>query len=254
MSQFLFGSGILWGTPLTDANSNAIANPSPVQFGTLQDCSIDMSFDTKMLYGQNQFPVAVGRGKGKMSGKAKIAQVNGMLYNSIFFGQTLSAGTLVSDVYDTTGAAIPATPYTITVTPPGSGAWSRDLGVKNANGVPMTCVAGTPTTGQYAVTAGAYLFAAADTGLTVYISYQYTATSAGAKKLVIANLPMGYAPTFKTDLLLPYQGKSLVLTLGSCVGSKLSMATKQDDFAIPEFDFDAFADSNGNIGTLAWSE
>ena len=253
MSQHLFGSGILWGTPQTDANSNSISNPTPVQFGILQDCSVDISFDTKMLYGQNQFPVATGRGKGKISCKAKAAQINGALFNSLFFGQTLTSG-IISDVYDTTGTVIPGTPYQITPTVPSSGTWSADLGVVNASGVPMTRVASSPTTGQYSVSAGVYTFAAADTSNTVYINYQYTASSTTAKKSTVTNLPMGYAPTFRCDLLVPYKGKSLIYTLNTCIASKLSIATKQDDFVIPEFDFDAFADSNGNVLTWAMSE
>ena len=63
MTQNVFGAGVLWATPTTDAYGNTIANPTPVQFGIAQEVSVDVSFDTKMLYGQNQFPVAVGRGK-----------------------------------------------------------------------------------------------------------------------------------------------------------------------------------------------
>jgi hypothetical protein len=253
MSQYAFGAGILWGTALLDASGNAIANPSPVQFGELQDVSLDISFDTKMLHGQNQFPVAIGRGKGKISGKSKFARLNGRILNDLFFGQTLSNG-ILSDVYDTTGAAIPTTPFTITPTVPSSGTWSADLGVRNANGVPMTRVASGPTTGQYSVSAGVYTFAAADTGLTVFISYQYTATSTSAKKSTVVNLPMGYAPSFKCDLYMPYQGKSLICSLPNCIGSKLQLATKLDDFFIPEFDFEGFADSSGNVMTWATTE
>lgn len=253
--QFGFGSGVFWGTPLTDANGTAIpANvATPIQLGVMQDLSIDISFDTKMLYGQNQFPVAVGRGKGKMSGKAKLAQFSGAMINSLIFGQTVAAG-ILSDVYDATGAAVPATPFTITPTVPSSGTWTADLGVKNSNGVPLTRVASGPTTGQYSVTAGAYLFAAADTGNTVFISYQYTAASTTAKKSTVLNLPMGYAPTFKADIFVPYQGKSLVLTIPQCIASKFGIGTKQDDFLIPEFDFDGFADGAGNALYWAVSE
>lgn len=253
MSQYAFGAGILWGTPLLDATGAAIANPTPVQFGELQDVSLDISFDTKMLHGQNQFPVAIGRGKGKISGKSKFARLNGALINSLFFGQTLAAG-IVSDVYDTTGALIPTTPFTITPTVPSSGTWSADLGVTNASGVPMTRVASAPTTGQYSVAAGVYTFAAADTGLRVFISYQYTATSTTAKKSTVANLPMGYAPSFKCDLYMPYQGKSLICSLPNCIGSKLQLSTKLDDFFIPEFDFEGFADASGNVMTWATTE
>lgn len=253
MAQYVFGSGVLWGTPTTDANGALIVNPTPVQFGTMQDVSLDINFDTKQLYGNLQFPVAVGRGKGKISGKAKAAQMNGSLINSLFFGQTLTNG-IVDNFYDTTGQAIPLTPFTITVTPPSSGTWSQDLGVRDANGTPMSRVASAPTTGQYSVAAGVYTFAAADTGLTVFISYQYTATSTSAVKSTVLNLQMGYAPSFRVDLSMPYAGKKLIFTLPNVLSSKMSFATKQDDFMVPEFDFDAYASANGQVLTYAMSE
>ena len=39
---------------------------SSVEFGTLQDCNVDFSFDKKELYGRNQFPVKIARAKGKV--------------------------------------------------------------------------------------------------------------------------------------------------------------------------------------------
>lgn len=251
--QNIFGAGILWAAATTDAYGNAIANPSPVQFGVCQEIAVDVSFDTKMLYGQLQLPVAIGRGKGKIGVKVKAAQVNGLLLNSLVFGQTLLTGTL-SDVYDVTGTAIPTTPFQITPTVPASGTWANDLGVRNASGVPLIRVASAPTTGQYAVAAGLYTFAAADTTLVVFISYQYTATSTVAKKSALINLPMGYAPTFRVDIFMPFQGKAMVWTFPNCIASKLAMATKLDDFMIPEIDADVFADAAGNIGSYGLSE
>jgi hypothetical protein len=251
MSQYSFGSGALWGTPLQDAAGNAISNPTPLLFGTLQDISIDMSFETKTLHGQNQFPVAVGRGKGKITGKAKYAQISGAMFNSLFFGQTMTAG-LLSANYDTTGVLIPASsPYTVTVTPANSGVWSQDLGVIDANGQPMTRVASAPASGQYSVAAGVYTFAAGDTGKKVYVNYQYTATSTTSRKSTVQNVQMGYAPTFRADFSVSYQGKSLTMSLPSCIASKLGFGAKNDDFSVPEFDFEAFADPAGNV--LTWS-
>jgi len=249
MAQYGFGAGAVWGTPLTDAFGNAIANPSPILFGVLQNVSVDISADVKELTGQNQFPVAIGRGKAKITGKAAFAQLNGAIFNSLFFGQTMSSG-ILSDVYDTIGAAIPTTPYTITPTVPGSGTWSQDLGVRDSNGLPMTRVASAPTTGQYSVSAGVYTFAAADTGKTVFISYQYTATSTTAKTSLVSNVAMGNAPQFRCDLTNAYQGKSLTLTLYGCVATKMTLATKLDDFMMPDFEFSAFADSAGRV--LSW--
>lgn len=266
MAQYGFGSGILWGRQLSDAQGNALAaNVQPlIRFGALSDVSLDISFDTKTLHGQNQFPLAVGRGKGKITGKAKFSQLNGAIMNMLFFGQTLAAGAIV-DVYEVVGKLIPATPFTLTGAGaeatatfqiPNSGVFSKDLGVLDQNGLAMTKVASAPITGQYSVNevTGAYLFAAADTGLRVYINYQYTATVTGAKKSTVVNLPMGYAPTFSVSLSLPYQGKTMTIDLPQCISSKLTLATKLDDFIQPDFSWESFADGAGNVMTYSLSE
>ncbi len=253
MPNTLFGAGVIWGTPLTDASGGAIAVPTPLMIGILQDVSIDISFDSKMLHGTGQFPIAAGRGKGKITGKAKFAQVNGLLLNSLFFGQTMSSGALLADSRDLTGVAIPSTPFTIT---PVTGAvpartWVADLGVRDAGGNAMTRVASAPTTGQYSVAAGVYTFAAADVGQTVFIAYQYTATVTGAKSSTVSNLAMGPTPTFRCDFFNSFgASNSLTLTLYACTSNKLSLSTKMEDFLIPEFAFDAFADANGRV--LQW--
>jgi hypothetical protein len=251
--MYLFGSGTLYGIPTSDANGNAIAVPTPVKFGTLQNVSVDVSFENKTLYGQSQFPVAVGRGKGKISGKASFASLNGATVNSMFFGQTLSSG-IIGVVNDVTGTAVPTTPFQITPTVPNAGTWTLDLGVTDANGRDFTRVTSGPTTGQYSVSAGVYTFATADTALVVFISYEYTATSTTAKKSTVSNLLMGYAPTFRCELSAPYAGKQMTLTLFNCISSKMTFATKQDDFMVPEFDFDAFANSAGQVMTYQFSE
>jgi hypothetical protein len=249
----LFGSGVVWGTATQDAFGNILATPQPVQFGALQDVSVDISFDSKLLYGRGQFAIDAARGKGKIAIKPKFAQVNGALMNNLFFGQTTTAQ-LVGDFDDLTGAAIPAAPSTITPTVPSGGAWSSDLGVRDSNGVPLTRVTAAPTTGQYSVAAGVYTFAAADTGKTVYIAFQYTATVAGAKKGNIQSLVMGPAPKFRCDLSIPYGTKMLTMAFMNCVSSKLTLATKQDDFIVPEMDIDAIGDAFGNVGYWSISE
>lgn len=253
--MYVFGSGLMFITPRADASGASLTNPTPLLVGTMQDASVDVSFENKTLYGQNQFAVDVARGKGKISGKAKFAHIFGAMFNSVLFGQTLSTG-LISVNYDTTGAVIPATPYQITVTPPGSGSFGRDLGViSSTTGLPLTRVASSPAAGQYSVdAAGEYTFAAADTGKTVFINYEYTSSAAGATNSTIMNLPMGSTPTFICDLVMPYQGKTLKLKLHKCASSKLSLATKQDDYTIPDFDFEAVALPTGQVMTYSLSE
>ena len=251
--QNIFGAGVLWGTPTADAFGNAIANPTPVQLGVCQEIGLDLSAENKLLYGNQQMPIAIGRGKMKIGLKFKFAQVNAATLNTLFFGQTVTSG-ILGDVWDRSGTVAAAT---VTVTPPSGGTWTKDLGVVTASGAPMTRVASAPTTGQYSVAAGgAYTFNAADVtaALVVYISYQYTATSTVAKTSGLLSLAMGNAPSFRTDILMPFQGKQVVWTLNNCVSSKLSFQTKLDDFTIPEMDADVFADAVGNIGSYGVSE
>lgn len=80
--QLSFGSGAIWGER-TDVIGSGIG---PRQFGVLQDIQIDFDWSDKELYGQLQFPVAIARGQGKITGKAKFAQILGLLYSDFFRG------------------------------------------------------------------------------------------------------------------------------------------------------------------------
>lgn len=250
--MFVFGAGNLYGIPLQDALGTAIANPTPVKFGTLQEVSLDLSYDMKQLYGQNQFPVAVGRAKGKVSGKAKMADINGALLAGIYFGQATSVGLVATNI-DTTGSVVPTTPFQITPTPPNSGVYSRDLGVRDSTGKVYTRGSTASAAGIYALTGGQYTFNTGDAGKTVYIDYVYTKASGGTT-LDIANQAMGYMPTFRVELFMPYQGKTMQVQIPNAVSTKISFATKLDDFTVPEFDFEGFADSAGKVILLNFSD
>jgi len=84
--MFAFGSGVLLGTR-TD-----VANATPVNFGLVQEVQLDLQFTAKELYGQYQFPVAIARGQGKATGKAKMAQISGLAFNNLFFGGSPASG------------------------------------------------------------------------------------------------------------------------------------------------------------------
>jgi hypothetical protein len=133
-----------------------------------------------------------------------------------------------------------------------------DLGVVNVNtGVQLTPVASAPTTGQYAVSStGVYLFAAADAGQDVAISYSYTQSTAGSAFTYYAQ-PMGFRPVFKMVLSNAafmnnpaYAGQPLGLTLWNVGISKFSLDFKNEDWNIPESDFSASADFMGRVFTM----
>ncbi len=70
-------------------------------------------------------------------------------------------------------------PFQLTAMQP-LGAWALDRGVSYASsGKPLTPVAGTPTTGQYNVSAGVYTFSPRDANEAVLISYGYIPTAGG---------------------------------------------------------------------------
>jgi hypothetical protein len=70
---------------------------------------------------------------------------------------------------------VPSTgPYAVTVNAP-NGSWAVDAGVTYADGTSLAPINGTPSVGQYSSSqgTGAYVFAAADAGRPVLISYSY---------------------------------------------------------------------------------
>jgi hypothetical protein len=254
--QLAFGAGALWGNR-TDVIGSGIG---PDQFGILQDVQIDWDWTTKELWGQFQFPVDIARGQGKITGKAKFARIFGAIYGDLFFGQTPATGQVT--VSENEAATVPATgPYTVTVA--NASSFADDLGIYYASGSMagnrFTRVTTPAAAGQYSVNlaTGIYTFAAADANASLAVSYLYNNATAG-RKLVLTNQFMGYTPTFKATFYTTKttQGvpAGLALVLNACTASKLSMPTKVDDYRIEEFDFSAFADAAGTIGTLSVNE
>ena len=72
--MFVFGSGVLIGTP---------SGGTPINFGLAQEVSLNIAATTKALYGQNNFPVAIGQGTRKMTGKAKLARISGQALGNL---------------------------------------------------------------------------------------------------------------------------------------------------------------------------
>jgi len=242
MAIFQFGSGVLLGAR-TD-----IADATPINFGLVQEVQLDLSFTTKELYGQNQFAIAVARGTAKMTGKAKMAQISGLAFNNLFFGMTMSSDYTASSFGE--ACAVPSSsPYTVTAAHAAS--FIADYGmVYAATGLPLTLVASSPGAGQYSVSAGTYTVNAGAAGKAVLVNYIYTATG-GGQKIPLVNQPLGTTPTFSAQLYTSFQGKTVTVSLYNCVSSKLSYATKLEDFTVPELDFAVFANAAGNV--LDWS-
>lgn len=255
----LFGSGYCFGRPTQDALGNAITTGQPVVFATNQEITWDVNFNLKKLMGQSQMVDDLRRGAVAHTGKIKNGRFFGAGLNMVLFGQpsVLTAGTLTA-----ISAAVASVPIAATITPvvPNSGTFVQDVCVVNAStGVMMTPVAGTGalSAGQYHVAGGTYSFSSGDVtaAFGVFINYQYTASVTAAYTQSPQNLPMGSTPFFSLSHTVPLDGKYLTLLWPRVTLSKFSANFKNEDFFIPECDWEACRDPvSGNIMTWSTSE
>lgn len=240
MSEYIFGTGQLYSTP--------VGGGAPLRWGALQDVSVDFNGDLKQLHGQYQFALDAARGKTKIEWKASSGNIDVEAFNKVYFGGTTTTGSELVQVFNEAGT-IPTTPFQITVTQAAN--FFMDLGVYfSATGVPLKQVTSGPAANQYSVSAGGvYTFNTADSTKGVLINYLYTSTSTGGS-YVIANQLMGSTPKFQLVLSQVYDSKTFTLILYSCISDKLSLPLKQDDYLIAEISGSAQANSANNIGRI----
>jgi len=241
IQQTVFGPGIIY------AKAN-VTGSAYKQLGSIQDFSFDETKNMKELFGSFQFPIDVATSTIKLSGKIKQATINATAYNDIFFGQTLTTGQILTATGEA-GTIPSSTTYTVTVSH--SSLFNQDLGVVYADGsaVFQYIASGTPTVGQYTVSAvGVYTFAAADAGKAVSISYRYTATTG----VTITNSQqlIGSTVTFSLMYVTQHGGKELSIEFYRVITPKMALSFKQEDFMIPELDLAMFANDAGNAFTL----
>lgn len=250
MVQLSFGVGTLWG-------ERSDVPTGPTQFAILQEVNLEFSWEIRELYSQYQFPVDIARGKGKITGKAKYARILGSIYSDLFFGITSTAGQNV--IANNEVASVPATPGPYTVTVANAANFRDDLGVYFSDTARrIDLVASGPVAGQYSVneSTGVYTFAAADQGRPLYVSYRYSVTT--GRTITLSNQFLGFTPTFKATFHSVRSGivagGQLVVVLNACTSNRLSIPNTMDDYALNEFEFSAFADVTGSMGTIMTAE
>jgi hypothetical protein len=241
MAQSVFGVGFLFATPQG-------TTPTPTRFGRLQDVQVDFSYDSKLLYGSNQYALEQARGKAKIDLKAAVGVVDPNLFNNIFFGLTTAAGETLNSVDES------ATPSSGTFTVANASTFSQDLGVYNTvTGLWLTRVAATPAIGQYAVntSTGVYTTNTAQNGQLLKASYTYASAATGSS-LSFTNQIMGSTVIFSVQLVNKFRGsdgvvRSLFLNFPAVQCPKLSMPLKLDDFTLPQLDMSAQDNGSGNV-------
>jgi hypothetical protein len=240
--EFGFGSGVLTGIR-TDATTL-----TPVKFGALQNVDIEFSGDTKELFATNQYPISTARGKTKISGKAKVAEIKARMYNDLFFGQTLSTANSLKYAWnESTTLGSGAASYTV------ANAGSTpltDQGVFLAsNGNQLTAVTGAAGSAQYVFvpSTGVYTFSSFQAGVGVMVNYTYTVS--GGNSIAIGNPLMGNTPVFRAVFFQQFINDQVVLVLNACISNRLTFPTRIDDYVIEDLDFSAFADGANAVGS-----
>lgn len=241
--EFGFGSGFLTGVR---NDSGASVPATPERFGALQDVSIEFNGDVKELFSTQQFPIDTARGKTKIMGKAKVAEIKGKMYNELFFGQTLGTGQTKYAYNEST--SIPSTMlYTVAnvaSTP------LIDQGVFYVTtGNQLNATSNAPAQGFYTFTTGVYSFNSSDVGAGAFVNYLYQVAT--GYNIQIGNPFMGTTPRFAATLFQQFEGNQVVLQLFACVSTRLTFPTRIDDYVIQDLDFSAFAAANGLVGNWA---
>lgn len=236
--EFGFGTGILTGVRTDTSGTN-----TPLRFGALQGAAVEFNGDTKELFSTYQYPIDTARGKTKITGKVKVAEIKGSMYNDLFFGQTLAAGQTKYAFNESTTLGTGAASYTVS----NSGSTPlTDQGVFfGSNGNQLAAVSSAPGSGQYTFNAatGVYTFSTHSASLGMLFNYTYTVSS--GYNISGASLLMGNTPRFQATLFQRYNNQDIVLTLYACVSSRFTFPTTLDDYTYQDLDFSAFADSAG---------
>ncbi len=244
--MYMFGSGVATITP-------SGTTPTPINIGLLQEIQITAKSTVKELFGQYRDPLAIGAGTRKWTGKAKVARFSARVLNSIYFGGTLNTG-MAATAYESD--TIPATPGPYTVTTTHSANWTADLGVVYAaTGLPFERVASVAAAGQYSVAAGVYTFDAADQGVAVVISYNWTDSTDG-QSIAVPQTLIGPTLTFGLNVtgVDPTNNKQFTGQFWNAVCTDFDWQKKLEDFAMPDFQFSLFVNAAGSIGTFNYPD
>lgn len=255
----VFGPGILILTR-TDT-----ATPIAINIGYVQEFSIDATGTTKSLFGQNQWPLVAARGTIKGAGKFKAATISGIAANIAFYGMSsLAASTTTTRAWNI-GSTFTTSTTVATVAVGSSLTFDADLGVTYASGsLPFQRVStGLEATGKYSVGAtgqpNLYTFGGTDitTAGGVNIKVTYTSNTGAGQILAVTNQLIGTTPTFQADYytnLNQPSAKPYLVRLYAAIAAKHTQAFKLEDFMIPEWDFDLFANSSGQVYDMVYPE
>lgn len=255
--MYLFGPARLIASQISSTGTLL----SPLVFGIAQDVMVDSKVDLKELWGPSRYPAAVADGKGSIDITCSAAKIYAQPFAAAF-GGTISQGGANAVISDEPHV-VPTTPYIVNLASPAVGTVAQPLVTAVISGVQVVyqIVAASPQAGVSCIwTSGSpsqLTFAAGDTGITILVTYYYSATpGSGDFTITVANPLFSSAPFFQMAISQQTnnpgnnQQSELLLVFNRVIAAGLKLDFKVDDWVIPNFNMKAFADGNNNIGTL----
>ncbi len=247
-AQFWFDSGTLWARPLIDGRRAPQADLTPIRLGNLKGIELNVEMELNPARTPHQFKVNMAAGEKEIRGTASLGAFSSRAINQLYFGEQAGVGARL--IKNDDRADIPGTPFQITPTVPSSGTWESDLGACfTTDGTALTRVASSPAAGEYSVAAGVYTFNSADTTKEVSISYIYDIS--GGEKISVVNQFKDLAASFEIILQGRYNDRQVTWILNKCVADAFSLPSTTEAFLVTDFEFEAIADLNGNVGTIS---
>jgi hypothetical protein len=193
------------------------------------------------------FAQAIGISQEKLTVKIDQGELDLVAIAGIL-GVTPTAGT-VKPVVET---ATITTPLTYAVT--NGVTATKDLGVKDANGVPLQCVTGTVAAGQYSVALVAgvsltYTFFAAGT---YTVSYEARVSASGFTAAV-ANAVAAAAPTFEVRSYGSFKTAGLNVRIYAVAFDKLDWTLSNGKFLVQKLSGQAVDPGTGSVYDISWN-
>lgn len=241
-SYFNFGIGTVYGVPVA---GNTAPNPTPQQWGTVQDCTLEITGKIESLMGQNKFPDDTAASDISIKGKVTFGAINPELLNQLIYGETITTSS-TADITYVTNESHTITTHTVTAS---NTPLVEDLGVINGlTGSSFEAVASSPAIGQYSVvlSTGVYTFNSSETATVVKINYGWATQGSS---LILTNRPQGYGPVCQMILTQPYAGNNSVFLYAVRFNSS-KLTEKRAGYSLIETDYEAYANSAGNV--LQW--
>lgn len=248
-----FGAGKIFVRPYTGAGVPG----SPIELAILQEASVEFKVNTKKLWGAKRFPVTIADGEGEIPISCKAAAFYGNAFNLVLNGISSSGGRsnvldevglVATGAYDVGIGSYIAGTTVVWLTPAGGGV-ARQLALVGSSPVAgVSYTESTPGSGELS-------FATGDNGATVRVSYAFALTS-GGQQIAIPNALMNSSLGAKVSLYNQSLNRAnnrpstMILDLNQVILPGLKLDFKLGDFTIPDFNLEASADQNDQVGML----